>query len=45
VKGYGKGVRHFVISAVDGQGCRELTFAIMDFLEEQRSHESATSTE
>jgi GTPase len=45
VKGYGKGVRHFVISAVSGEGCRELTFAIMDHLEEQRSHESADSAE
>ncbi|HZV53484.1 MAG TPA: GTPase ObgE [Rhodocyclaceae bacterium] len=40
VKGYGKGVRHFVISAIDGAGCRELTFAIMEHLEEQRSHEN-----
>jgi GTP-binding protein len=49
VKGYGKGVRHFVISAVNGEGCRELTFAIMDHIEkhreEQRSHENEDSEE
>jgi len=45
VKGYGKGVRHFVISAVNGEGCRELTFAIMDHIEEQRSHENPDSQE
>jgi GTPase len=49
VKGYGKGVRHFVISAVNGDGCRELTFAIMDHIEkqreEQRSHENEDSAE
>jgi GTP-binding protein len=45
VKAYGKGVRHFVISAVKGEGCRELTFAIMEYIEKQReeqqSHENA----
>jgi GTP-binding protein len=49
VKGYGKGVRHFVISAVNGDGCRELTFAIMEHIEkqreEQRSHENEDSAE
>jgi GTP-binding protein len=49
VKGYGKGVRHFVISAVNGEGCRELTFAIMDHIEkhreEQRSNENEDSEE
>ncbi len=49
VKGYGKGVRHFVISAVNGDGCRELTFAIMEHIEkqreEQRSHENEDSEE
>ena len=48
VKGYGKGVRHFAISAIDGGGCRELTFAIMDYLEQQRelrSDENADSAE
>lgn len=43
VKAYGKGARHFVISAIDGAGCRELTFAIMEFLEQGRSHEKPGS--
>ena len=41
VKAYGRGTRHFVISAVKGDGCRELSFAIMEYLEEQRAHENA----
>jgi GTPase len=45
VKGYGKAVRHFVISAIDGHGCKELTYAIMETLEEQRSHENPDSPE
>ncbi len=45
VKGYGKGVRHFAISAMTGEGCRELSYAIMEFLEEQRAHENADSAE
>jgi GTP-binding protein len=34
LKGYGKVDRHFVISAIDGEGCREVTFAIMDYLDQ-----------
>lgn len=49
VKAYGKSVRHFVISAVKGEGCRELTFAIMEHIEKQReeqqSHENADRPE
>ena len=33
VKGYGKIERHFVVSAINGTGCRELMFAIMDHLD------------
>jgi GTPase len=40
VKGYGKVARHFVISAIDGGGCRELTFAIMEHLEKTKPHEN-----
>ncbi|TRZ63770.1 MAG: GTPase ObgE [Rhodocyclaceae bacterium] len=36
VKGYGAVERHFTISAINGQGCRELTFAIMDYLERHK---------
>jgi GTP-binding protein len=45
VKAYGKGARHFVISAVNGEGCRELSFAIMEHIEAQRDHENADSPE
>jgi len=45
VKGYGRGVRHFVIAAVNGEGCRDLIFAVMAYLEEQRSHEKTDSSE
>ncbi len=45
VKGYGRGVRHFVIAAVNGEGCRDLIFAVMAYLEEQRSHERTDSSE
>jgi len=36
VDGYGAVERHFTISAINGQGCRELTFAIMDYLERHK---------
>lgn len=39
LKGYGKVDRHFAISAISGDGCRELTFAIMDYLETVRAEE------
>lgn len=45
IKGYGKVERHFVISAINGEGCRELTFAIMEHLEARRQHENPDSTE
>lgn len=45
VKAYGKGVRHFVISAVKGDGCRELTFAIMEHVEQQREEQRADENE
>ena len=36
IEGYGAVERHFAISAINGQGCRELTFAIMDYLERHK---------
>jgi GTP-binding protein len=39
VKSY-KPVKHFVISAISREGCREVCFAIMDYLEELRRHEN-----
>jgi GTP-binding protein len=44
-KGYGKVARHFVISAIDGAGCRELTFAIMEHLEKTKPHENPDRAE
>ena len=38
VKGYGKVARHFAISAIDGGGCRELTYAIMEHMEHSKAH-------
>src|SRR3989338_1247176 len=35
VKSY-KPKKHFVISAISGVGCREVTFAVMDYLEQNR---------
>lgn len=34
--GYGPVDRHFELAAINGQGCRELTYALMDFLEQHR---------
>lgn len=48
IEGYGRDTPHFVISAINGEGCRELTFAIMDYLDqqkEQQGDESADSSE
>jgi GTP-binding protein len=42
VKSY-KPKMHFVISAISGHGCREVTFAVMDYLEQHRNHEKADS--
>ena len=36
VDGYGKVEKVFSISAINGAGCRELTFAIMDHIEQHR---------
>jgi len=46
LKGYGKVDRYFVISAISGAGCREVTFALMDYLEQVRKgHAKADSAE
>jgi GTP-binding protein len=42
VKGYGPVERHFAISAINGAGCRELTFAIMAHIEQHKAVEPAT---
>jgi GTP-binding protein len=45
VSGYGNPERYFVLSAISGTGCRDLTFAIMAYLEEQGRNESTHSPE
>lgn len=37
IAGYGQVERHFAISAIKGEGCQSLTFAIMEHLEIQRA--------
>lgn len=32
LKAFGENTRHFTISAINGEGCKELTYAIMDYL-------------
>ncbi|MBM3392747.1 MAG: GTPase ObgE [Betaproteobacteria bacterium] len=41
LKGYGPVARHFAISAIDGAGCRELTFAIMTHIEQRKAAQPA----
>jgi GTP-binding protein len=36
-RGLGWKGKSFIISALTGEGCRELTYAIMDYLEQQQS--------
>jgi GTP-binding protein len=36
VKGYGPVEKYFAIAAINGDGCREVTFAVMDYLELHR---------
>jgi len=45
LKGYGKVDRHFVVSAINGDGCREVTFALMDYLEQVKRDENPDSAE
>jgi len=45
LKGYGPVERHFAISAINGAGCRELTFAIMEHIEKQKAAAPAAPDE
>ena len=45
VEGYGRDIPHFVISAIQGEGCRELTFAIMDYLDQQNKEQQVDENE
>ena len=40
VDAYGAVEQHFAISAINGAGCRELCFAIMDYLDAQPAAEA-----
>ena len=42
VKSY-KPKKHFVVSAISGEGCREVCYAVMDHLEQNRKHAKADS--
>jgi GTP-binding protein len=42
VKSY-KPKKHFVVSAISGEGCREVCYAVMDHLEQNRNHAKADS--
>jgi len=42
---FGGHTRHFVISAINGDGCKELTWAIMTHLEETAAAEQAAAAE
>jgi len=43
VKDYGWDGRVFAISAISGMGCKELTYAIMQHIEENRAAEQQAS--
>ena len=45
LRGYGAVERHFAVSAIDGGGCRELTFAVMEHLEQARRVPSLSTGE
>ena len=38
---FGKDTRHFIISAIKGEGCKELTYAIMEYLDKVAADEAA----
>ena len=42
---FGKDTRYFVISAISGEGCKELTYAIMEHLNEIAAQEAANAPE
>ncbi len=41
LKEFGKDTRYFIISAINGDGCKELTYAIMDYISEIVAKENA----
>ena len=43
LRAFGDNTRHFIISAINGEGCKELTYAIMDHLDEVAAEEAAAA--
>jgi GTPase len=43
LKEFGKDTRYFVISAINGDGCKELTYAIMEYINEVAAQEAANA--
>jgi GTP-binding protein len=41
LRAFGEHTRHFTISAINGEGCKELTYAIMEHLEQSAAQEQA----
>ena len=39
LEAYGEGTRHFTISAINGEGCKEMTYAIMEHLDRVAAQE------
>ncbi|MBI5658105.1 MAG: GTPase ObgE [Nitrosomonadales bacterium] len=45
LRGFGEHTRHFAISAINGEGCRELVYAIMEHLEQTARREAGAAAE
>ncbi len=43
LEAFGKGTPYFVISAISGEGCKELSYAIMEYLNEVTAQEAANA--
>jgi GTP-binding protein len=43
LEAFGKDTPHFVISAISGEGCKELSYAIMEYLNEVAAQEAANA--
>ena len=41
LKEFGEDTRYYIISAINGEGCKELTYAIMEYLNEVAAEEAA----
>jgi GTP-binding protein len=43
LEAFGKDTPHFIISAISGEGCKELSYAIMEYLNEVAAQEAANA--